>query len=576
MEQLEDRMMLSITPGVDPVFRVHGQNDVNVASVDEGTPYAVTFTFDDLGIGLADIEKFTIDWKDGTVQEILHPANLSTTHTYTNAYVPDPQNGFTTEHQIDAKVTLTDHSVWNDVGDMSNNKLRVSVNDLAFPSISGAASVNEGSTYTLNLAVTDPGTEPAYAWQVIWNYDEVLADPINAVPQIDTYFGAQSSVTHVYDDGAATHQIVAVYGDATTAFGGQTVSAAGFQAEPVSGLTVTVNNVAPTVNAGGPYSTIDDTAITLTATATDPANPTGGPIADPLSFAWDLNHDGIFETSGPSVNFNPVALGISVAQNWPVAVRVSDGDGGVTTINTSVQILGQGTILSGGVLSVVGSGTGGDIVQVGQSGGQITVSNGATQSFSAAAVSQIQIRTRGGNDIVIVGLNVTTPVVIDGGAGNDLLTAGGGDSVLLGGTGNDVLVGGPGNNVLVGGDGNDIIVGAGGRDVMIGGHGNDALTGGNGEDILIGGYTTYDANVASLDAIMAVWSSSASFSARVVALTGSGGLLQAGVTVLDDDAHDTMNGGAGRDLYFADVDLHDHDVDLISLQQSLDALVAVN
>jgi Ca2+-binding RTX toxin-like protein len=224
----------------------------------------------------------------------------------------------------------------------------------------------------------------------------------------------------------------------------------------------------------------------------------------------------------------------------------------------------------------VGSNTGGDIVQVGKSGSQITVSNGTTQSFSAAAVSQIQIRTRGGNDVVIIGLNVTTPAVIDGGAGNDLLTAGGGDSVLLGGTGNDILIGGPGNNVLVGGDGTDILIGAGGRDLMIGGKGSDLLTGGTGEDILIGGYTTYDANVASLDAIMAVWSSGASFSARVATLTGSGGLLKAGVTVLDDDARDLMDGGAGRDLYFANIDPHDPGRDLVALQQTLDSLVAVN
>ena len=674
MEQLEDRMMLSINhPGVDPVFHVLGQNG-QVDSVDEGTPYTVSFSFDDRGIGLADIEKFTIDWKDGTVQEISNPSTWSATHTYKNAFVPDPvSRGITNNYQIGgptASVTLVDHLVYFDSGDASFNKLLVSVNDVAFPSISGASSVNEGNTYTLNLAVTDPGTEPAYVWQVIWNYDEALAGTADA--QVNFYYGAQSSVTHVYDDNATSHTIVALYGDATTDFDGNTVpTGLGFQADPLSvtinnvaptavlsnsgpvdegssanvsfsgqfdpsaadttagfhyaydfnndgvfdlgsgdyagsgtsasaavpasyladgpnsvtvkarvidkdgGFTdyttnVVVNNVAPTVNAGGPYSTFDDTAITLTGTATDPGT------ADSLTYAWDLDNNGSFETPGASVSFNPVALGFSGNQTRTVQLQVSDGDGGVTTVSTTVQLLGKGTVLSGGVLYVVGSNTGGDIVQVGQSGSQITVSNGTTQSFSAAAVSQIQIRTRGGNDVVIVGLNVTTPAVIDGGAGNDLLTAGGGDSVLLGGTGNDILVGGPGNNVLVGGDGNDILIGAGGRNLMIGGKGSDSLTGGSGEDILIGGYTTYDANVASLDAIMAVWSSGATFGARVAALTGSGGLLQGGVTVLDDNAHDVMNGGAGQDLYFADIDLHDHDIDLIALQQSLDSLVAVN
>ena len=53
--------------------------------------------------------------------------------------------------------------------------------------------------------------------------------------------------------------------------------------------TITVANVAPTANAGGPYSTIDDTAITLTGTATDPAG-----ALDPLTYAWDLDNNGTF------------------------------------------------------------------------------------------------------------------------------------------------------------------------------------------------------------------------------------------------------------------------------------------
>ena len=47
---------------------------------------------------------------------------------------------------------------------------------------------------------------------------------------------------------------------------------------------------------------------------------------------------------------------------------------------------------------------------------------------------------------------------------------------------------------------------------------------------------------------MAIWGSAASFSSRVATLTGSGGLLQAGVAVFDDDDHDMLVGGAGRDL----------------------------
>jgi RTX calcium-binding nonapeptide repeat (4 copies)/PKD domain len=514
---------------VPPTLSISG-----AAVTNEGASYSLGLSSSDPGADT--ISSWAINWGDGSAVQTVSGNPSSVTHTFA-----DGSNNYT----ISASATDEDGTY------AAGNTVAVAVHNVAPTlALAGAATVNEGSTYTLGLSSSDPGADTINSWLINWG------DGTQVVT------GHPSSVTHTYADGANPFTAYTISATATDEDG---TYAAG------NTVTVHVLNVAPTASAGGPYSTFDDTAITLTGTATDPAG-----AADPLTYAWDLDNNGTFETSGATASFNPVALGFSGNQTRTVKLQVSDGDGGVTIATTTVQLLGQGTILTGGVLYVVGSDTGGDIVQVGKNGNQITVSNGATQSFSAAAVTQIQIRTRGGNDIVIVGLDVTTPTVIDGGAGNDLLAAGGGDTVLLGGAGNDILIGGPGNNVLVGGDGNDILIGAGGRDLMIGGMGSDLLTGGAGEDILIGGYTTYDANVASLDAIMAIWSSSASFSARVALLTGSGGMLKAGVTVFDDDARDIMDGGAGHDLYFANTNLHDHDVDLIALQQSLDSLVAVN
>ena len=49
--------------------------------------------------------------------------------------------------------------------------------------------------------------------------------------------------------------------------------------------TVTVANVAPTANAGGPYAVDEGSAVTLDASgSTDPGS-------DTLSFAWDLDGD---------------------------------------------------------------------------------------------------------------------------------------------------------------------------------------------------------------------------------------------------------------------------------------------
>ena len=79
-----------------------------------------------------------------------------------------------------------------------------------------------------------------------------------------------------------------------------------------------VPNQAPTVGAGGPYAVDEGTAVTVAATGADPE---GGPLA----FAWDLNGDGLFETSGQSVAFTPDDGPATRA----VAVEVTD-DGALT------------------------------------------------------------------------------------------------------------------------------------------------------------------------------------------------------------------------------------------------------
>ena len=268
-----------------------------------------------------------------------------------------------------------------------------------------------------------------------------------------------------------------------------------------------------------------------------------------------------------------------------------DSDYQTNTINVVSNWVGNGTY-------VVGSNTQCDIVLITQCGSQIQVyasfNNNNPVSFNAADVNEIQVRTRGGNDIVLTTPNVAKLMTIDGGTGNDLLTGGGGrnviiggtgcdflygdggDDILMGGDGDDQLFGGSGNDVLVGGNGDDYLDGGTGRDLIIGSQDNDTLCGGGDEDILIGGYTLHDNNVAALDAVMAIWSSNASFNSRVATLTGSGGLLQPYVTVFDDDDHDVIDGGSGRDLVFGDNYKWDGTIDQIALQQAQDVLVAVS
>ncbi|HEX4415393.1 MAG TPA: PKD domain-containing protein [Lacipirellulaceae bacterium] len=542
-----------IVNNVAPTLAISG-----AAIVNEGSSYTLNLSSSDPGADT--ISQWTINWGDGTQVVSGHPSSV--THTYADG---------TAHYTIGATATDEDGTY------AAGNTVAVTVNNVAPTlAISGAASVNEGSTYTLNLSSSDPGADTISKWTINWG------DGTQVVT------GHPSGVTHVYADGNST----SYYTISATATDEDGTYAAG------NTVAVSVNNVAPTASAGGPYSTFDDTPIVLTATATDPAG-----AADPLTYLWDLDGDGVYgETGtaatrgnevGPSVTYNPSGQGNTTQT---VKVKVNDGDGGITPATTTVQVLGTGTLQIGSTLYIVGSNSS-DIVAITMSGSQIVVlatfNSNNPLYFNASTITDIQVKTRGGSDIVVTTGNVTKTMTIDGGDGNDLLTGGGGrnvliggngndilygaagDDILLGGAGNDDLFGGDGNDVLVGGDGNDILNGGNGRDVLIGSQDDDCLDGGNDDDVLIGGYTVHDNDVAALDAIMSIWGSSATFDSRVATLTSAGGLLQVGVAVFDDHDNDTLVGDAGRDLYFGDNNPWDGAVDSISLQSLQDKLIAV-
>jgi hypothetical protein len=111
--------------------------------------------------------------------------------------------------------------------------------------------------------------------------------------------------------------------------------------------------------------------------------------------------------------------------------------------------------------------------------------------------------------------------------------------------------------ILVGGSSADVLTAGTARSILIGGGGADALTWGTADDILIGGTTSYDSNLAALDAILGEWGSTDDFQTRVNKLragVGPGGAYRLvwGTTVQDDGAADTFRGSspAGSDWFF--------------------------
>jgi uncharacterized delta-60 repeat protein len=502
------------------------------ATVDEGSPYTLDLSSFDPGDDT--ITSWTIHWGDGSQTVAGNPTSVA--HTYADG---------------DADYLITATATDEDGTFAAGNSLAVSVLNVAPTlALSGAATVDEGSPYTLDLSSFDPGDDTIASWTIHWGDGS------------QTVAGNPASVAHTYADGDADYLITATATDEDGTF------AAG------NSLAVSVLNVAPTADAGGPYTTFDDIAISLNGSGFDV------PADQPdLIFEWDFDGNlSTIEAVGQTPTFDPVALGISGMQTVAVTLRVSDGDGGTALDTAQVTVLGVGASLIDGTLHVIGTEQK-DVVVINKAASKLQVISSFTPGpplrFDLSSVTDIHVRVRGGNDVVVVAGNVTLPAIIDGGSGEDVLTGGNGPSVILGGPGDDVLVGGNSNNILVGGDGSDVITSGSGRDLLIGGDDSDVLSGGAGEDILIGGWTVHDNDTDALRAVMDIWESSASFDSRVATLTEVDGLLEPNVAVFNDDDGDILVGGAARDLIFGDTNPWDGAMDLIALQPFLDELIAV-
>lgn len=171
------------------------------------------------------------------------------------------------------------------------------------------------------------------------------------------------------------------------------------------------------------------------------------------------------------------------------------------------------------------------------------------EKIVSGAVSRVIVFAGSGNDHVEISKYLTLPALVFGGAGNDLLKAGGGPTVLIGGTGDDQLAGGTAS------------------DILIGGLGSDKLKSSGDSDILIAGTTDFDANLVALDALAAEWGRAdetveqkvANLQNTLVGTTSPNGTYTAGyfltsATVHDDGVGNTLLGRGDVDWFFANLD----------------------
>lgn len=88
-------------------------------------------------------------------------------------------------------------------------------------------------------------------------------------------------------------------------------------------------NEAPTVDANGPYSVNEGGSVNVSATGSDPESGT-------LTYAWDLDNNGSYETSGQTVSFS--ASSLDGPNSYTIGVRVTDPGSLMATDTATVNV----------------------------------------------------------------------------------------------------------------------------------------------------------------------------------------------------------------------------------------------
>jgi len=210
--------------------------------------------------------------------------------------------------------------------------------NVLIPEAGGPYTGTEGSPMTFDASLSnDPGGRPLqYRWD--FTNDGTW----------DTDWAASPTVTVTFADNFSGSVRVGVTNGTDTA----TDTAA-----------VTVLNVAPTAEAGGPYTVDEGSSIplALAGSGTDPAGEN-----DPLVFAWDFDADGQFDDAiGANPTFDAAML--DGPATVTVTLRVSDGDGGSSTDTATIVVNnlpptaadagGPYAMTEGGLLPLAGSGS---------------------------------------------------------------------------------------------------------------------------------------------------------------------------------------------------------------------------
>ncbi|MFT7598105.1 MAG: hypothetical protein ACI8TP_001026 [Acidimicrobiales bacterium] len=167
-----------------------------------------------------------------------------------------------------------------------------------------------------------------------------------------------------------------------------------------------------------------------------------------------------------TVQVNGIDIELTIEESQKLVIDAGMGDDSIST--EPLAILGPG----GALLTNTGSRVTQDIrVEGGDGNDTISAGNG-----------QDTIIGGDGNDTIDAGRGRD---YVSGGAGNDAVSGGPGDDTIYGLDGDDRINGDRGNDYIDGGAGSDTVHGSDGNDVVAGGSGDDRLFGGDGDDVVV-------------------------------------------------------------------------------------------
>lgn len=226
-----------------------------------------------------------------------------------------PTTGFTRSANYNVRVRVTNAT---GLTGTASAVVAITATNVA-PNVSagGPYAVDEGGSVMLSATGSDANNDPlTYVWDLDNN------GTFETPGQTATFSAAGL-------DGPTARNVSVQVTDS----GGLTATAS---------ATITINNVAPAADAGGPYAVNEGAAVTVSATGTDPSSAD----AAALTYAWDLDNNGSFETLGQTASFS--AMNIDGPAVVSVRVQVSDKDGGVSVDTATVSVANAAPVASAG------------------------------------------------------------------------------------------------------------------------------------------------------------------------------------------------------------------------------------